>query len=190
MKRIGIILIFISLLQTSVFAQNQLKKHFEKDLISYTTAFNNKQWNVVTQMMYPRVFEMMSKDNMVIVLEGIDTMGLKMHTTFQSINKISKLVVSGKEKYCKIYYNGIVKVKLTGLMSQGSALLQPKFEMEFGKENVRYNEESNSFIIKAHRSMIAIANKSTDNWKYIDINSPQAKGLQRIVPIAVQQQLH
>ncbi|RUT73191.1 hypothetical protein [Ancylomarina longa] len=190
MRRIGIILILLSLLQTSVFAQNQLKKHFEKDLRNYTSAFNNRQWDEVTQMMYPPIFDMMSKDNMVMVLEGMDNMGVKMHTTFQAIDKISKVVVSGKEKYCKIYYNGIIKVRLSGLMSQGKILVQPQFEQEFGKSNVKYDEASNSFTINAHRSMVAIANKSTDNWKYIDVNSPQAKGLQRLIPAKVRAQLN
>ncbi|MCT4601976.1 MAG: hypothetical protein N4A59_03575 [Marinifilum sp.] len=174
---------------TSVLAQKNLKNTFEKDLISYTNAFNNKQWNLVTEMMYPRIFEMMSKDNMIMVMEGMDNMGVKMTTDFKSIDRISDVVESGNEKYCKIHYYGVVKVKLSGLMSQGSALVQPKFEQEFGKENVKYNEESNSFTIQAHRAMIAVADKKSSDWKYIDINSPQAKGLQKLIPEHVKRQL-
>jgi hypothetical protein len=74
-------------------------------------------------------------------------------------------------------------------MSQGSGLVQPKFEQEFGKENVKYNEESNSFTIQARRSMLAVANKNSSNWKYIDINSPQAKGLQTLIPEHVKRKL-
>ncbi|GAB7088432.1 hypothetical protein [Marinifilum fragile] len=188
MKRILAITI-LCLLLTSAFAQKNLKSTFEKDLISYTTAFNNKQWDVVTEMMYPRIFEMMSKDNMIMVMQGMDNMGVKMTTDFKSIDRISNVVESGTQKYCKIHYYGIVKVKLSGLMSQGSSLVQPKFEQEFGKENVKYNEESNSFTIQAHRSMVAIANKKSSDWKYIDINSPQAKGLQNLIPEHVKRQL-
>ena len=189
MKKLAILLLICFSISPTI-AQKKLKQHFEKDLISYTTAFNNKQWNVVTEMMYPRVFEMMSKDNMVMVMQGMDNMGVKMTTDFKSIDKISDVVESGKEKYCKIYYYGVVRVKLSGLMSQGSSLVQPKFEAEFGKENVKYNEESNSFTIQAHRSMVAVADKKTDNWKYIDINSPQAKGLQKLIPANVKQRLN
>jgi hypothetical protein len=188
MKRIFAITI-LSLLLSSAFAQKNLKSTFEKDLISYTTAFNNKQWDVVTEMMYPRIFEMLSKDNMIMVMQGMDNMGVKMTTDFKSIDRISDVVKSGNEKYCKIHYYGIVKVKLSGLMSQGSSLVQPKFKQEFGKENVKYDEESNSFTIKAHRSMVAIAGKNASNWKYIDINSPQAKGLQNLIPENVKRQL-
>jgi hypothetical protein len=172
------------------YAQDNLKKHFEKDIKSYTTAFNNKQWDVVTQMMYPRIFEMMSKDNIIMIMQGMDNMGVKMTTDFKSIDRISKVVESGKEKYCKIHYSGIVKVKLSGLMSQGSALVQPQLEKEFGKGKVKYNEKTNSFTINANRSMVAIADKKSSKWKYIDINSPQAKGLQRLIPERVKQQLN
>nr|WP_320118320.1 hypothetical protein [uncultured Marinifilum sp.] len=189
MKKISI-LILASLIITSGFSQKRLKQHFEKDIISYTSAFNNKQWNVVTQMMYPRVFEMMSKENMIMIMQGMDNMGINMTTDFKSIDKISDVVKFGNEKYCKIHYYGIIKVKLSGLMSQGASLVQTKFETEFGKENVNYNEESNSFTIKAHRSMVAVANKGSDIWKYIDINSPQARGLQKLIPSAVKKKLN
>jgi hypothetical protein len=189
MKRIAILLI-LSFAITTGFSQTQLKQHFEKDLRNYTTAFNNKQWNTVTEMMYPPMFEMMSKDNMLMVLEQMDNLGVKMTTDFRSLDKISEVVDYGKEKYCKIQYYGVIKVRLTGLMSQGSSLMQPQFEQEFGKENVKYNETSNSFTIQAHRSMVAVADKKSDNWKYIDVNSPQAKGLQKLIPAKVQEQLN
>jgi len=189
MKKISILLLLSFVINTS-FSQTLLKKHFEKDLINYTNAFNNKQWDIVTQMMYPPMFEMMSKDNMLMVLEQMDNLGVKMTTDFRSIDKISKVVDYGKEKFCKIQYYGIIKVKLTGLMSQGSSLMQPQFEQEFGKENVKYHEPSNSFTIQAHRSMVAVASKESDNWKYIDVNSQQAKGLKRLIPAKVQQQLN
>ena len=189
MKRIAILLL-LSFAITTGFAQTHLKQHFEKDIISYTNAFNQKEWNKVTQMMYPRMFEMMSKEKMILVLEQMDNLGIKMTTDFRSIDKISQVVENGKEKYCKIQYYGVISVKLSGLMSQGSALIQPQFEQEFGKKNVKYNESSNSFTIQAHRSMLAVADKKSDNWKYIDVNSPQAKGLKRLIPVRVQEQLN
>jgi len=189
MKRIALLLL-LSFVITTGFSQKQLKNHFEKDIISYTTAFNNKNWNKVTQMMYPRIFEMMSKEKMLMVLEQMDNLGVNMTTDFKSIDKVSKVVESGNEKYCKIQYFGLIKVKLSGLMSQGSSLIQPQFDQEFGKENVKYNETNNSFTIQAHRSMIAIADKRSDHWKYIDVNSPQAKSLKKLIPAKVQQQLN
>jgi len=184
------IMLLLSFVITTGFGQSQLKRHFEKDLTNYTTAFNNKQWDVLTQMMYPRIFELMSKENVLLILEQMDNMGVKMTTDFKSVNKISKVVENGNEKYCKIQYYGIINVKLSGLMSQGSSLMQPQFEQEFGKENVKYYESTNSFTIQAHRSMVAVANKKSGNWKYIDINSPQAKGLQKLIPVKVQEQLN
>jgi len=189
MKKIALLLLLCFVTATG-FSQEQLKKHFETDLINYTTAFNNKKWNTVTQMMYPRVFEMMSKENMLMVLEQMDNLGVKMTTDFRSIDNISKVVENGEEKYCKIQYYGVISVKLSGLMSQGSSLMQPQFEKEFGKENVKYHETSNSFTIQAHRSMVAVADKKSDNWKYIDVNSPQARGLKKLIPAKVQEQLN
>ena len=188
MKKITIFLLFCFVISAGI-AQTQLKQHFEKDIKNYTTAFNNKEWNKVTQMMYPRMFEMMSKEKMILVLDQMDNLGIKMITDFRSIDKISQVVENGKEKYCKIQYYGVISVKLSGLMTQGSSLIQPQFEQEFGKKNVKYNESNNSFTIQAHRSMVAIANKNSDNWKYIDVNSPQAKGLKRLIPAHVQEQL-
>ncbi|MFA9371464.1 MAG: hypothetical protein ACERIH_07105 [Labilibaculum antarcticum] len=103
MKRIAILLV-LGFTITTGFAQTQLKQHFEKDLRNYTTAFNNKQLNTVTEIMYPPMFEMVSKDNMLMVLEQMDNLGVKMTTDFRSLDKISEVVDYGKEKYCKIQY--------------------------------------------------------------------------------------
>ena len=189
MKKIAILLLFCFVISTGI-AQKQLKQHFEKDIKNYTTAFNNKKWDKVTQMMYPRMFEMMSKEKMILVLDQMDNLGIKMTTDFRSIDKISSVIENGNEKYCKIQYYGVISVKLSGLISQGSLLVQAQLEQEFGKKNVRYNEANNSFTIQAHRSMLAIANKKSEDWKYIDVNLPQAKGLKRLIPAKVQEQLN
>jgi len=189
MKRLGILLLLSFVIVTG-FSQKHLQAHFEKDLISYTDAFNNKQWSSVTEMMYPRVFEMMSKKNMLMFMEQMDNLGVKMTTDFRSIDHISKVVKSGNEKYCKIQYYGVIRVQLSGLMSQGSSLMQPQFEQEFGKENVKYHESSNSFTIQAHREMVAVADKQSENWTYIDVNSSLAKGLRKLIPAHVQKQLN
>lgn len=183
-------MLLLSFVMLTGYGQNELEAHFEKDLIDYTDAFNKKQWNIVTQMMYPRVFEKMSKSKMLLFLEQMDNLGVKMTTDFRSIDHISRVVKAGHEKYCKIQYYGVIRVKLSGLMSQGSSLVQPQFEAEFGKENVKYHESSNSFTIQAHRSMVAVANKQMDNWTYIDVDSPMAKGLRSLVPAHVQKQLN
>jgi hypothetical protein len=190
MKQASILIGFLLLLAVNTTGQNNLKKHFEKDLISYTTAFNNKQWNTVTTMMYPRIFDLMSKENLVMIFEQMDQIGIKMNTDFKSIDKISPVVENGKEKYCKINYSGLIKVKLTGLMAQGSSIIQPQFEKEFGKDNVKYDETTNSFTINAKRSMVAVANKNSTTWKYVDVNSTQAKGLKNLIPLTVRKQLN
>jgi len=190
MKKTSILLGLLFLFILPSLAQNQLKTHFEKELINYTTAFNNKQWNTVTAMMYPKIFDLMSKENLVLILENMDQLGVNMTTEFQSINGISKVIENGGEKFCKIHYHGIIKVKLSGLMTQGSTLMQPKFEKEFGKENVKYNETTNSFTINAKRSMVAVSGKNNSMWKYIDINSPQAPGLKNLIPVSVRKQLN
>lgn len=56
MKKFAILILLVVVFTTG-FAQNHLKTDFEKDLIAYTNAFNNKQWDTVTEMMYPRILK-------------------------------------------------------------------------------------------------------------------------------------
>lgn len=188
MKKIVLFLALI-LSTSAIFAQKNLHQFFADELTKYTTAFNKKDWDKVADMMYPKIFERISKSNMITIVEGMDNMGITMKTNVQKVTKVSKIVNYGADKFCKINYFGIIKVKLSFLMAQTSSMWQDKFEKEFGKKNVSYNEDTNTFTVNANRSMIAVAPKNTTNWKYLDIDSPNAKGLKSLVPVSVQQQL-
>ncbi len=186
------IVLFLSIILCArvISAQQNLQKYFSTELVKYTTAFNKKDWDKVADMMYPKVFSRISKENLITIAEGMDNMGISMKTNFKRITKVSKIVNYGNEKFCKISYFGIIKVKLSFLMSQTYTMWQDQFTKEFGKENVSYNEDNSTFTIKANRAMIAVSPKTPTNWKYLDIDSPNAKGLKSLVPLSVRQQLN
>ncbi len=188
MKKI-ILLLSVILCANMLFAQQNLKQHFSSELIKYTKAFNQKDWDKVAEMVYPKIFTRISKENLITIAEGMDSMGLTMKTNFKHITKVSKIVTYGNEKYCKIGYFGIVTIKLSFLMSQTYSMWQDQFNKEFGKENVEYNSDKSMFTIKANRSMLAISPKNTIGWKFLDIDSPKAKGLRSLVPLKVRQDL-
>ncbi len=188
MKKI-VLFLSIILCTNSIFAQKDLQKFFSAELVKYTSAFNKKDWDKVADMMYPKVFSLMSKENMITIVEGMDTMGVSMKTNFKKVTKVSNVVNHGGEKFCKINYFGIVTVKLSFLMAQTSSMWKDQFSKEFGKENVTYDEAKSMFTIKANRSMIAVSPKDKTDWKYLDIESPNAKRLRVLVPLRVQQML-
>ena len=54
---------------------------------------------------------------------------------------------------------------------------------------MKYDETDNKFIINTRNSMIAISEKDSDSWKYIEYIDPQEEMLKQLIPSEVLKQI-
>lgn len=187
--KIRIIILILLLWSSKIFAQSNEHKIFSNDISNLSKSVNEKKWSEICDLIYPKVFTLMSRDNVLILFEQSTNMGIEVNTKFKGINTISKEVKSRKEKFRKINYNALLTLTLTGLMSYSQDLITPNLELEFGKRNIKYIESLNTYIIKIKRNMYAISNINSKDWHYIDIDSKFLAKNKTLIPFDIKQKL-
>lgn len=184
-----IILIFMLTCSSMTFGQSKERKFFTNEISQLSKAVNDKNWTKICDMIYPKVFNLMSKSNVLLMFEQTAIMGIEASSKFKTINEVSEAVKYKNEKYRRINYNAIISITLTGLMSYSQELIAPKLAQEFGAENVKYIDSINTYVIKLKRNIYAIADINNENWHYIDIDSPFLAKNKTLIPFTVQKQL-
>ncbi|MCT4615144.1 MAG: hypothetical protein N4A49_09760 [Marinifilaceae bacterium] len=158
-----------------------LKKTFAKDLTEYTKAINEKNWDKLEQMTYPKLFTVVAKETLIGSYELLSIMG-DITTKLNSVDKVSKVVSSKEEKFCKLWYDATLTIKLNMIMAQAAPMCKEQLESKFGKENVSYDEANTTFTIKNKRTILAISPKKISKWKYLDVDSKGTSKVRKLIP--------
>lgn len=168
--------------QKELQSADHLKPTFAEDITAYFTAFNNADWNAVNEMIYPRLFELITKEQMVQTFTQMEENGMEMKTKFQKIDSLSSIISHEGSQYCRIYYDGDIKIGLSGEMLESLELIKTSFIEAYGEENVKYDEAKSQFDIKAIKSMLAIKSTTPDHWTYIEYTGPKDQVIQQLIP--------
>ena len=169
---------------------NKIEDRFLSDLEDYSEAYNNNNWEKVVSMIYPKLFVITPKDEMIQMMKKLDSVGIKMTLNINNIEKITDIITNGNENFCRIDYNSHMNVAIGTTQLPNIALYKESFESNFGKENVKYDDSKKQFDINAHQSMIAVSNKDSNEWKYIEFNSGQADSIiEQLLPVEVLKKL-
>lgn len=169
--------------------EDDLKAKFEIDVKKYLEAFNQKNWDLVIKMINPKLYDFITKDQMIESFDQLEEMGMNMHIELKEIAKISKVVTVADSKFCRVYYRGNVTIEISGLMLENKDELEKSFKVSYGSENVKYDSKGKRFIINAEKSMIASSNVGTNEWNYIEYNENQMELLEYMFPAEVMTQI-
>ena len=177
--------------ETAVYTKgnNELKAEFTTDISNYLDAFNKGDWDGVINMIYPKLFDLLTKEQMIQTFNQLEEMGMEMKTDFNKIEKISEVINYENSKFCRVYYNGGLTIKISGAMLENKGQLGQSFIAAYGMENVKYDDTNNKFDINAKKSMIAISKIDSNEWKYIEYNDQQEEMLKQLIPEKVLDQI-
>ncbi|RZS99128.1 hypothetical protein [Aquimarina brevivitae] len=158
-----------------------LKAQFSKDVTAYFKAFNNRDWQAVTDMIYPKLFDLVTKEQLTATLDQMETMGMNMTIDIIAIDNISAAVQQKGSTYYRVYYDGKITIQLSGDMLSSKDQLQQNFESLYGASNVSYDDGTTTFKIMANNSVIAIKKEKQKDWKYIEFNQQQEALLRELL---------
>lgn len=191
MKKISILLLLAVASLTQLAAQNT-RTSIENRVNSYFEATERKDWNAVVDMVYPKLFNIATKEQMVEVFESIESEGMKMDMKNFSIQKISDVITHEGEKFATVDYDMLMSIQFTSVEYRDSSvqeMIKASFDGLYGAENVNYDPAAFSFDISASRTMFAIANEGTMDWYFIENDPSQKELTEMLVPAAVREKL-
>ena len=169
------------LLLTACSVKESLQERFKTDIDSFTGAYNNADWEKVTSMMYPKLFTVTSKEELINTLKSLDSSGMKTQIKVNSIDSVSPEEISGEEKFVLINYSTSLQIELMGGLLDKKELLKAGFESQFGAGKVKFDEAKNIFTIAAKQKMIAVTPKDKNDWKYIEHDTTQGDYITRMI---------
>ncbi len=184
MKRLIISFVIILSGFSAGYSQEKLVAFFENDLKKYATAYNERNWEVVTSMLNPGLYELMPKEAFIKQLSGLDEQGVKISIRIGSVKKISEQVVHEEKKYRLVTYSCSITIQLTNDGLDIDALGKSLVDV-YGTEKVKIDNEKRSIVTSSDQSMIASSPSDGDKWTYLENTAQGRKLLLHIIPAEV-----
>lgn len=183
------ILTFFALLLTfSGFAQLTSNPDIQKKLDQFIDLTNEKKYDQAFDIMYPKMFSQVGKQELVDMMTAMDNDGLSLTVTNRRITAFSTPFVDKNETFVRIDYTADMnmKIKPGGLYDspKASTAMQQQFESVYGANNVKYDATSKNYTIMAQKAMMAIREEGKD-WHLVEINTDQMELMRSLFSEAV-----
>jgi len=163
---------------------------FEKDISELLNYYNTGNWNGIADMVYPEFFRAVRKEQFINSLRTLDSLGVKRTFLFKSIEKTSAPFAEGDKLFCRVYYTTEITVTLSRQLEQQAEHFKEEFEENYGKENLSFDTSTLTFTISAHQSVIAVTQKESGLWKYMELNNEHSFDIVgQVVPPGIMNEL-
>jgi len=165
--------------------ENRIKNQIKNDLNHYIESLNNKQFDELVELIYPKLFGVKSKKDFKTDLIKQNIFGVYKEINRFKIESISPVYSHKNENYVQIFCTGNVKLNVSGEALQ--TIERIKMELELSYDTSDAQIENNSIVIKdAYFSFIALSKKGSNFlWKYIEVDKQKEPFYDRIIPTEI-----
>lgn len=164
----------------------------QQRLDAYFRATEEKDWTKVVDMVYPKLFSLVKKEDLVQLFADMEGNGMVFQMKDFKVNAISEATTHEGERYALVDYTAGMNIRFTSAAYQDSSMvsqLQSSFAATYGEENIHYNKTDNSFDIQAKKAMFAITPEGSGDWTFMENNPGQEGLLGALIPKAVRSKL-
>ena len=167
------------LLSLSINAQSISKKEenaIRSRLEAYFIELETENYETMMDYIYPKVFEFITKDQMVLAFTSLESMGIKFSFNDVKTNYVKPLSEEGNNKYVYISYTAGIDVRLLTAQMQSSDViesLKASFKETYNTDKVDYDDNSKTLTLVGSKYIIGILNPDyTDdmNWYFIEFD--------------------
>lgn len=180
----------------SVVAQSH-KEVIIKEAQTYYDYMTNQNFDGVLDYMYPKVFEMASRDQMKAGMEQMfSSPEMKIEFLNNDVTSVSdKKEVEGVT-YAAVYYNSKMKMTFLSELDKPEGdkktfidFMKATMDTQFGVENVTSDVKTMSLVINMDATMFAIKDPKYDGWKFIGNDDAMQVLVNSIIPESVRTEL-
>lgn len=163
------------LLSVSMQAQEAVNPEIQKKVDAFIEFSNQKKWDQAFDLMYPKLFLKVPKQDLVDLMTGMDADGLSLHRTNLKLRSSTVPFYEGDETFVRLEYTADLGVQVaSGSIYDDTKPIMgmtEQFERTYGETNVKYDPAAKKYDIRANISMMAI--KSQNQWYLVEINTDQ-----------------
>lgn len=157
-------------------AQTGVNPAIKAKLDAFIEYSNKQDWDKAFDLLYPKLFTKVSKQELVDLMAGMEADGLMLTMSNTRITSTSVPVVEGNETFVKVNYTAdlLVNIMPKGLYDSYKSMMaiDEQFKATYGVENVQLDQNRKEYHIKASKSMMAVKT-GTEDWKLVEINMDQ-----------------
>lgn len=161
---------------------NELYDTFEKDIQKYCEVINEKKYEEMMDMLNPRLFDFMNREDLIKAFEGIREKGVIMTIGFDDIERVSEIIEHNDALYARIYYDGFIEVNFEERGKPSINAYLESMSTAYGEDNVTYNAKKEIIFVDTHKSMLAMLVKGDIKWKYFEYNEAEREFLAELLP--------
>lgn len=166
-------------------AQN-FTEEIKNDFNEYSKLISDRNIDKALDYSNPKFFEIVSKEQMKILLEAVYNMpNIEFKTGQASFIKFDELKKIDGVNYVKFYIKSPIAMKFKDIEMSADEKIQMinNFEAKFGKGNVVFDEVSGFFRVNAEKVIIASSDDRLVDWKFLTIDNPRMKSmLEKVIP--------
>jgi hypothetical protein len=177
MNTIKIFFILSAVLFTSVLkGQATINPAIKASLDAFIEHSNKKEWDKAFDMLYPKLFTKVPKQELVDLMAGMEADGMSINMQNTRITSTSVPVEEGNETFVRVEYVADLQVdiKPQGIYDYPKSIsaIEEEFRKTYGGSNVKWVADNKQFKIIARKAMMAIETEK-GNWKLVEINMDQ-----------------
>ena len=121
-----------------------LIEQFNRDMRRTLEATNNKDWDIVLDMTYPKLFELATKEQILDVFEGMFDVFKDFQIIAENIIDISPIVNYKGDDFTRFFYDN--ELIFTFYNSDDFNNILPNFIDQYGEDNVKAFRNTNTNI--------------------------------------------
>lgn len=153
--------------------QAQADKRLVERLDSTLMATRNKDFNTILDLTYPKVFDLVDRDQMKAVLSStFDNGQFVIELDSLRILSIDKPFKEGNGEYVKITHSMLMIFKYKDTSNQENIEVERMtantMAMQYGEDNVKYDEKTRSIRIFTKPEMVGIKDEKSVEWTFIN----------------------
>lgn len=176
------------LFTTALQGQAAINPGIQSSFDAYIQYSNNKEWDKAFDLLYPKLFTKVAKQDLVDVMLGMEADGMELQLKNTRITSTSVPVEEGNETFVRVEYVSDMEVSIVtdGKYDAPKSIqaIDEQFKHIYGNENVKWDATNKQYKIIAHKAMIAVKTGS-DGWKLAEVNMDQPELMKYLFSPAV-----
>ena len=174
-----LVLITVSISAQSLSSKD--KKDIETRMDEYFVYTQENDYVNMMEYVYPKIFTLASKEQLVEVFSGMEAMGIRLNVKDIEINEIQALMTKDDKQYAVANYDIDIRLDLLNeLMQSDEAVesLKSSFKVSYDATDMSYDKEAGALSFHGKKWMLAIKDPEFDgdNWYFLeyDASNPMA----------------